>query len=159
MDGVLDHVSWIHRLLQAAGNALHRGTATWRCDGKVVNIKNETLNGSDTWAKKEKNYVSIPTASWIVQINLSNVAKNIKYIKINIIPPSGIFIIKARVYDKGRTTHWTKWEGKMTKGGINWLQNKWKNTKQHSEIAIISKSNGNINICIFYTMLQMNWNT
>lgn len=44
MDGVLDHVSWIHRLLQAAGNALHWGTATWRS----VNIKNETLNGSDT---------------------------------------------------------------------------------------------------------------
>lgn len=28
MDGVLDHVSWIHGLLQAAGYALHGGTAT-----------------------------------------------------------------------------------------------------------------------------------
>ncbi len=28
MDGILDHVSWIHGLLQAAGDALHGGTAT-----------------------------------------------------------------------------------------------------------------------------------
>ena len=30
MDGILDHVPWIHGLLQAAGDALHWGTATWR---------------------------------------------------------------------------------------------------------------------------------
>lgn len=30
MDGVLDHVPWIHGLLQAAGDALHRGAATCR---------------------------------------------------------------------------------------------------------------------------------
>lgn len=32
MDGVLDHVAWVHRLFQAAGDALHWGTVTWRWD-------------------------------------------------------------------------------------------------------------------------------
>ena len=30
VDGVLDHVPRIHGLLQAAGDALHWGTATWK---------------------------------------------------------------------------------------------------------------------------------
>lgn len=30
MDGVLDHVTWVHGLLQAAGDALHGGTVA--CD-------------------------------------------------------------------------------------------------------------------------------
>lgn len=30
VDGILDHVSRVHGLLQAAGDALHRGTAAYR---------------------------------------------------------------------------------------------------------------------------------
>lgn len=39
MDGILDHVSRIHRLLQAAGDALHWGTATWRRVGHEVYVR------------------------------------------------------------------------------------------------------------------------
>lgn len=33
MDSILDHVSRVHRLLQAAGDALHGGAATWEKGG------------------------------------------------------------------------------------------------------------------------------
>lgn len=36
VDGILDHVTWIHGLLQAAGNAFHRGTATWKKERESV---------------------------------------------------------------------------------------------------------------------------
>lgn len=47
MDGVLDHVTWIHRFLQAAGNALHWGTATWRLG------RGEGVQGN-RWVRKKK---------------------------------------------------------------------------------------------------------
>lgn len=35
MNGILHHIAWIHGLLQAAGDAFHRCTATWDMEGRV----------------------------------------------------------------------------------------------------------------------------
>lgn len=49
MDGILDHVPWIHGLLQAAGNALHWGTAAIRVKSFVhVDLVSEGMPQSNS---------------------------------------------------------------------------------------------------------------
>lgn len=45
MDGVLDHVAWIHGLLQAAGDALHWRAATCRWEVCAV-LKKTTFTST-----------------------------------------------------------------------------------------------------------------
>lgn len=49
MDGILDHVPRIHSLLQAAGYALHWGTAAWKWGGNVKYQSRDTEEDGQGW--------------------------------------------------------------------------------------------------------------